>query len=402
MEPRKVSNTQKTISLNGRTITLLGTAHVSDESIKEVTDAIREQKPDCVAIELDEKRSRSMTDPESYRKLDIIAVLKRKEGFLLLANLVLASFQKRLGENVGIKPGDEMLAAMNTAAELGIPSVMVDRPIAVTLRRAWVKNSLWGKSKLISALIASALDKEKISPEQIEALKKSNEMDSMMTELAEYLPAIKEVLINERDRYLASRIWEANGERVLAVLGAGHLPGVEAYLKKIAAGDETTDTSDIDQVPPKTGLSKYAGWLIPIAIIALVALGFALGGKRIGSEMIGSWIFWNASLAALGTLAAGGHPITIVSAAVGAPVTSLTPVIGVGLVTGVVQAYFCKPKVSDMENLQADATSIKGWYRNRLLRVLLVFLLSTLGSSTGTFIAGADIVKSFGAFFAAH
>ena len=402
MEPRKVSNTQKTISLNGRTITLLGTAHVSDESIKEVTDAIREQKPDCVAIELDEKRSRSMTDPESYRKLDIIAVLKRKEGFLLLSNLVLASFQKRLGENVGVKPGDEMLAAMNTAAELGIPSVMVDRPIAVTLRRAWVKNSLWGKSKLISALIASALDKEKISPEQIEALKKSNEMDSMMTELAEYLPAIKEVLINERDRYLASRIWEANGERVLAVLGAGHLPGVEAYLKKIAAGDETTDTSDIDQVPPKTGLSKYAGWLIPIAIIALVALGFALGGKRIGSEMIGSWIFWNASLAALGTLAAGGHPITIVSAAVGAPVTSLTPVIGVGLVTGVVQAYFCKPKVSDMENLQADATSIKGWYRNRLLRVLLVFLLSTLGSSTGTFIAGADIVKSFGAFFAAH
>lgn len=402
MEPRKVSNTQKTISLNGRTITLLGTAHVSDESIKEVTDAIREQKPDCVAIELDEKRSRSMTDPESYRKLDIIAVLKRKEGFLLLANLVLASFQKRLGENVGVKPGDEMLAAMNTAAELGIPSVMVDRPIAVTLRRAWVKNSLWGKSKLISALIASALDKEKISPEQIEALKKSNEMDSMMTELAEYLPAVKEVLINERDRYLASRIWEANGERVLAVLGAGHLPGVEAYLKKIAAGDETTDTSDIDQVPPKTGLSKYAGWLIPIAIIALVALGFALGGKRIGSEMIGSWIFWNASLAALGTLAAGGHPITIVSAAVGAPVTSLTPVIGVGLVTGVVQAYFCKPKVSDMENLQADATSIKGWYRNRLLRVLLVFLLSTLGSSTGTFIAGADIVKSFGAFFAAH
>ena len=402
MEPRKVSNTQKTISLNGRTITLLGTAHVSDESIKEVTDAIREQKPDCVAIELDEKRSRSMTDPESYRKLDIIAVLKRKEGFLLLANLVLASFQKRLGENVGVKPGDEMLAAMNTAAELGIPSVMVDRPIAVTLRRAWVKNSLWGKSKLISALIASALDKEKISPEQIEALKKSNEMDSMMTELAEYLPAIKEVLINERDRYLASRIWEANGERVLAVLGAGHLPGVKAYLKKIAAGDETTDTSDIDQVPPKTGLSKYAGWLIPIAIIALVALGFALGGKRIGSEMIGSWIFWNASLAALGTLAAGGHPITIVSAAVGAPVTSLTPVIGVGLVTGVVQAYFCKPKVSDMENLQADATSIKGWYRNRLLRVLLVFLLSTLGSSPGTFIAGADIVKSFGAFFAAH
>ena len=402
MEPRKVSNTQKTISLNGRTITLLGTAHVSDESIKEVTDAIREQKPDCVAIELDEKRSRSMTDPESYRKLDIIAVLKRKEGFLLLANLVLASFQKRLGENVGVKPGDEMLAAMNTAAELGIPSVMVDRPIAVTLRRAWVKNSLWGKSKLISALIASAFDKEKISPEQIEALKKSNEMDSMMTELAEYLPAIKAVLINERDRYLASRIWEANGERVLAVLGAGHLPGVEAYLKKIAAGDETTDTSDIDQVPPKTGLSKYAGWLIPIAIIALVALGFALGGKRIGSEMIGSWIFWNASLAALGTLAAGGHPITIVSAAVGAPVTSLTPVIGVGLVTGVVQAYFCKPKVSDMENLQADATSIKGWYRNRLLRVLLVFLLSTLGSSTGTFIAGADIVKSFGAFFAAH
>ena len=402
MESGKVSNTQKTISLNGRTITLLGTAHVSNESIEEVTSAIKEQKPDCVAIELDEKRRRSMSDPESYRKLDIIAVLKRKEGFLLLANLVLASFQKRLGENVGVKPGDEMLAAMNTAAENGIPSVMVDRPIAVTLRRAWAKNSLWGKSKLISALIASALDKEEISAEQIEALKKSNEMDSMMTELAEYLPAVKEVLINERDRYLASRIWEAKGDRVLAVLGAGHLPGVEAHLKKIAAGDETSDTSDIDRVPPKTGLSKYAGWLIPVAIIALVALGFALGGKHVGSEMLGSWILWNASLAALGTLAAGGHPVTIAAAAVGAPITSLTPVNGIGLVTGAVQAYFCKPKVSDMENLQTNAGSIKGWYQNRLLRVLLVFLLSSLGSSAGTFIAGAGIVKSFGAFFTSH
>lgn len=394
-----MSQTQKKLVLNGREITLLGTAHISNESITEVSDTIRSTVPDCVAIELDEKRRDSMTDSDAYRRLDIIAVLKRKEGFLLLANLVLASFQRRMGQNVGVKPGDEMLAAMNTASELGIPSVMVDRPIAVTLRRAWAKNSFWGKSKLISAMIASAFDKEEVSPEQIEALKKSNEMDSMMGELSSYLPAVKEVLIDERDRYLACHIWDAAGSKVIAVLGAGHLPGVQAHLEKIAAGTEQTDTSEISEIPQKQGFAKYAGWIIPVLIVVLIALGFIFGGRTTGREMVGSWIVWNGMLAAIGTLLAAGHPLTVLVAFIGAPITSLCPFIGVGVLTGIVQAVFCKPKVSDMETLQDDVTAFKGWYRNRILRVLLVFLLSSIGSSIGTFVAGAGILKTFSRFF---
>jgi pheromone shutdown-related protein TraB len=395
----KMSQTQKELSLAGRRIMLLGTAHISSESIAEVTDAIRTQQPDCVAIELDEKRRDSMTNPDAYRKLDIIAVLKRQEGFLLLANLVLSSFQRRMGQNVGVKPGDEMIAAMNTAAELGVPSVMVDRPIAVTLRRAWAKNSFWGKCKLISAMIASAFDKEEISPEQIEALKKSNEMDSMMGELADYLPTVKEVLIDERDRYLACHIWEAKGNNVVAVLGAGHLPGVQAHLEKIAAGEEDTDTTAISVIPKKSKGAQAAGWIIPAIIVALIVLGFIFGGKSTGNHMLGSWIIWNGSLAAIGTLIAGGHPLAALVGFIGAPITSLCPFIGVGMFTGIMQAIMCKPKVSDMETIQDDVTNLKGWYRNRILRVLLVFLLSSIGSSIGTFVAGADIIKALSSFF---
>ena len=244
-----MSNTQKVLTLNGRTITLIGTAHISQDSINEVTEAIKTQKPDCVAIELDQKRCDSIKNPDSWRQLDIIKVLKRGEGFLLLANLVLASFQKRMGQNVGVRPGDEMVAAMKVAEELNIPTTMVDRPIQTTLRRAWAKNSLWGKCKLLSAMISSAFTSEKISSEEIEELKNNSEMDSMMKELSDYMPTVKEVLIDERDKYLASHIWESKGSNIIAVLGAGHLPGVQAYLEKIAAGQESTDTTEIANIP---------------------------------------------------------------------------------------------------------------------------------------------------------
>ena len=387
-----MSQTEKCLVLNGREITLLGTAHISSESITEVTDAVKQKMPDCVAIELDEKRYKAVMDPDSWRNLDIISVLKKKEGFLLLANLVLASFQRRMGSNVGVKPGDEMKAAILQAQELGIPSVMVDRPIQITLRRAWSRNSLWGKSKLLAAMIASAFDDDEVSAEQIENLKKTSEMDSMLNELAGYLPAVKEVLIDERDRYLAGHIWESKGNKVLAVLGAGHLGGVQKHLELMAAGKESSDTSDISDVPKKTTPSQIAGWVVMAAVIAGIAVGFIFGGRKIGEDMIFKWLFWNAILAAAGSLIAGGHPITIIAGAVAAPFTSLCPFIGVGMVTGIVQAVVCKPKVSDMEFLQQDAGSIQGFYRNRILRVLLVFFFSTMGSAAGTIVAGASFV----------
>lgn len=388
-----MSNTQKVLTLNGRTITLIGTAHISQDSINEVTEAIKTQKPDCVAIELDQKRCDSIKNPDSWRQLDIIKVLKRGEGFLLLANLVLASFQKRMGQNVGVRPGDEMVAAMKVAEELNIPTTMVDRPIQTTLRRAWAKNSLWGKCKLLSAMISSAFTSEKISSEEIEELKNNSEMDSMMKELSDYMPTVKEVLIDERDKYLASHIWESEGSNIIAVLGAGHLPGVQAYLEKIAAGQESTDTTEIANIPSKTLGAKIKGWIIPAIIVILIGMGFYFGGRNKGTELVLSWVLWNGALSAIGSIIAAAHPLTILVSFIGAPITSLCPFVGVGFLTGITQAFICKPKVKDIEDLSTDAGSLKGFYKNRVLKVLLVFILSSLGSSIGTFVSGADIIS---------
>lgn len=388
-------STQKILELNGRQIVLVGTAHVSRASIEEVERAIDEQNPDTVAIELDENRLENIENQDSWKKMDIIKVLKNRQGFLLLANIVLSSYQKRMGDGAGVKPGDEMMAAIKKARARGIPQVMVDRPVSVTLRRAWAKNSFWGKCKLFSMLIATAFSREQISETEIENLKQSSEMDTMMQELSSYLPAVKSVLIDERDFYLASKIWGCSGSKVLAVLGAGHLGGVESCLKKIAAGELAPDVSQISSVPEKSAASKAALWIIPVLIVCLIAAGFVFGGIEKGADLIGSWVLWNGILAGIGAVLGGAHILTVLVSVAGAPFTSLCPFVGIGLVAGIVQAAVRKPAVRDMENLQNDAVSLKGFYRNRILRILVIFFLTSLGSSIGTFIGGASFVSIF-------
>ena len=386
-----MSQTQRVLDLNGRKITLIGTAHVSAESITEVENTIRELKPDSVAIELDDGRAESIKNKDKYSQLDIVKVLKNHQGFLLLANLVLASFQRRMGQNVGVKPGDEMLAGMKVAEELSIPTVMADRPIQVTLQRAWAKNSLWGKCKLLATLLSSAFSKEEMSASEIEDIKEKNEMDSMMKELADFMPVVKEVLIDERNLYLAKKIWDSEGNNIVAVLGAGHLDGVVENLEKLASETIDGNLDEISVVPKKGIGGKILGWLIPVAIVGLIVAGFIYGGTQLGTKMIKSWVLWNGICAAILTLIAAGHPLTVIVAFISAPITSLCPFIGCGFVTAIVQAVICKPKVTDMETLQDDVT-LKGFYKNRILRVLLVFILSSLGSSLATFISGADII----------
>ena len=387
-----MSQTQIQLELKGRKITLVGTAHVSKESVEEVKETIKTLQPDCVAVELDEKRADSIQNADRYSQLDLVKVFKRKEGFLLLANLILSSFQKRMGMNVGVKPGDEMLAAMDAARESETPFVLVDRPIQITLKRAWAKNSFWGKCKLLATLISSAFSKEEPDPSEIEKLKERNEMDSMMNELAEYMPVIKEVLIDERDRYLASKIWDAQGRNIVAVLGAGHLPGVQAWLEKLSSKAASSDVSEISIVPKGGIFIKILGWLIPACIVGLIAAGFIYGGVHAGAQMLSTWFLYNAIPAAILTAVACGHPLAILVGFIGAPFTSLCPFIGIGFCTAIVQAIVCKPKVSDMESLQDDVTSLRGFYKNRILRALLVFILSSIGSTIGTFAASADII----------
>ena len=389
-----MSRTERRLLIGGREIILIGTAHVSQESIEEVNAVIRSEVPDCVAIELDEQRLRSMEQKDAWRSLDVVKVLKDGQGFMLMANLILAAFQKRMGENVGVNPGDEMRSAISSARELGIRVDLVDRPIQTTLRRAWAKNSLWGKCKLLAALLSSAFDTQQVSAEEIENLRNSNEMDSMMNELSSYLPSVKSVLIDERDQYLASHIWQCKGNKVVAVLGAGHLPGVESHLQNLGAGTESADTSSIEVIPPAGIGTKIAGWIFPAAIIALLIAGFLTGGAAVSGKMLLRWLLWNGSLAALGTLLAGGHVLSVLTGFIGAPIATLNPLLGIGLFTGIVQAWIRKPKVEDMETLMNDVSSLRGIYHNRILRVLLVFFLSSIGGVIGNIIAVPALVSS--------
>jgi len=389
-----MKQTVKRIEANGREIILVGTAHISQDSIEEAASAIRTEKPDCVCVELDADRMQALKNEKGWQELDITKVLKDGKGFVLLANLVLASFQKRMGADVGVKPGDEMKEAVRIAEEEGIPTALVDRPIQVTLKRAWAKNSLWGKSKLLATLIASAFSDEELKPEDIENLKEQGAMDGMMEELAKYLPTVKEVLIDERDRYLASHIWESKGKKIVAILGAGHLPGTEKFILELAAGTKSPDTTDISCVPPKGIGSKIAGWAFPTAIVALIAAGFFIGGASTSLEMLFRWFLWNGTLAALGTILALGHPIAILVAFFGAPLATANPIIAVGLLSGLTQAWVKKPQVGDMEHLASDVTTVRGFYRNRISHVLLIFFLSSLGGAIGNFIAVPALVTS--------
>jgi len=389
-----MNQTIRRIEANGREIILVGTAHISRESIEEAKAVIQGEKPDRVCVELDEGRLQSLKNDKGWQELDIVKVLKQGKGFLLLANLVLSSFQKRMGDDVGVKPGDEMKESIRAAEEANIPASMVDRPIHVTLQRAWAKNSLWGKSKLLATLVSSAFSSDEMSAEDIEKLKDQGAMDGMMDELAGYLPTVKEVLIDERDRYLGSRIWESEGKKIVAILGAGHLPGTEAIIREIASGARDSNTDDIASVPPKGIGSKIAGWAIPAILVLLVAAGFFMNGAQASWDMLLRWILWNGCLAAVGTAIAFGHPLAILTSFVCAPIATLNPFLGVGLFSGVVQAWARKPRVQDMEKLASEVSSIRGFYSNRISHVLLVFFLSTMGGAIGNFIAVPALVSS--------
>ncbi|MDR0623967.1 MAG: TraB/GumN family protein [Treponema sp.] len=390
-----MNNNCITLSFNNREITLIGTAHVSRESINEVSRVIREIKPDVVCVELDQGRYSSISQKENWEKLDVVKVFREGKGFLLIANLVLSSFQRRLGNELGVKPGEEMKTAVETAEELKIPYALCDREVQITLRRAWARCGFRSKCKLLASLLSSAFTTEKLSEAEIENLKNRSELDGMMSELAAYLPGVKETLIDERDRYLAAKIWTAGFPaagaespfRAAAVVGAGHLPGLKAHLEQMAAGKETPETADLDTVPPAGFLTKAAGWIIPLLIAALIFLGFFRSGAEVSLAMLRNWLLWNGSLAALGALAALGHPLSIIVSFLGAPVATLNPFIGVGFFSGITEAWLRKPRVSDTETISADVTSLRGIYRNRITKALLVFFLSTLGGAIGNFIS---------------
>jgi len=383
----KISETMTLIRVDEKEIVLLGTAHVSSRSQTEVEKALDTVAPNHVCVEMDEGRLRNLDDKGKWSSTDIRNVLKRGQGFMLMANLALSSFQRRMGLSTGVQPGAEMKAAVDAARERNIAFSCCDRSIQVTLSRAWRLSSFWSKLKLISSLFASVLTNESAKPEEIEKLKEADAMQNMMNELASYLPAVKTVLIDERDFYLASKIVHSPGTKILAVVGAAHAPGIIKLMGEIVAGERGSETRNLETTPPRRWYGKALPWIIPSLIVGLFAFGVYRSGFGKILEMGKIWVLFNGVLASLGALIALAHPLTILISFVGAPFTSLNPTIGVGMVAGLLEYMFRTPRVSDMENLKTDILGIKGWYRNRITRILMVFFLSSIGSSVGTFIA---------------
>jgi pheromone shutdown-related protein TraB len=381
-----MSQTIRRIELKNRVVVMAGTVHISRESADEVRALIEAEKPGRVCVELDESRYRSMSQENGWRSLDIVKVIREGRGFLLLANLALAGFQRKMGADVVGKPGEEMLAAVAAAEAAGIPYSFCDRELQVTLKRAWGKSNFWNKSKLLASLVDSAFSSEKLSVEEVEKLKEKNELDSMMAELAGYLPSVKEVLIDERDRFLASRIYLSSENLVVAVVGAGHLDGIEARLRELDSGEASPDASEIEAPPPPSKAAKIAGWAVPFLIVGLLALGFLKSGGHAWEDLL-RWLLLNGSLAALGSALCLSHPLTILVSFVAAPIATLNPFVGVGLFAGLAEAYLRRPRVSDLESLAEDVTTIKGFYANRVTKILLIFFMSSIGGMIGNFIA---------------
>jgi pheromone shutdown-related protein TraB len=385
------SETRIDLRLAGREIILIGTAHISRESIDETRTVIQREQPGMVCVELDSGRFASMTQKDTWAKLDIVNVIREGKGFLLIANLVLSSFQHRLGNELGVKPGEEMRAAVDTAKELDIPYSFCDREVQQTLRRAWTSCGFWSKCKLLAGLLNSAFTTEKLSEAEIENLKKQSELDGMMQDLADYLPEVKATLIDERDRYLAAKIWENSAQsrnnKTVAVAGAGHMEGIKAHIERISNGVEDSDVSNLETSPPPGVGGKILGWVVPLVIAAIIAAGFFHAGADLSIAMLVKWLLWNGSLAAVGALIALAHPLAILVSFIGAPIGTLSPFIGVGLFSGVAQALLCRPRVNDAETLTESITNIKGIYKNRITHVLLVFFLSSLGGMIGNLIS---------------
>jgi len=372
------------LTLDDREYVLVGTAHISKESVATVNSVIREENPDTVCVELDEQRHRALRNPRHWESLNLIQVLKQGQAPFLLANLALASFQKRMGLQTGVKPGAELAAAAETAENLGISLQLIDREIRTTLLRAWRKAGFWKKMNLFAALLASMFDSQKLNEEELAKLRQTDTLSAMLDEMAQVLPTVKTILVDERDTFMSHNIRKAPGKKIVAIVGAAHLPGI---LKKLEHSFSPEEIKELAVVPPKSGVSKVLPWLIPAIVVGLFVAGFMAGDTRQLAEAAIAWILANGLLSALGALLALGHPLTILAAFIAAPITSLNPTIGAGFITGLVQAIVSPPQVKDMEQVSEDIARWSGWWHNRLTRVLLVFFLSSLGSAIGTFVA---------------
>ncbi len=368
-------------------IILVGTAHVSRQSVELVQQIIQEEKPETVCVELCAGRFQTLRQSESWQQMDIVKVIKEKKAFLLLSNLILAAFQKRIAAKLEIRPGQEMIQAIETAEAMGAAVHLADRDVRVTLARTWGQMGWWARCKLIANLVLSFGQADEIKAEDVEAMKQQDMLATILDEVGQSLPTVRRTLIDERDQYLTEKIRTAPGQKIVAVVGAGHVPGILRYW------DRPVDLSQLDGMPPKGRTGEVLKWLFPGIIVALLVYGFFMGGKDVGLHMLVWWSLATGLLAGVGALLALAHPLTVLSAVVAAPVAAIHPLIAAGWVSGLVEAMSRKPQVRDFEHLQEDIQSMRGFWHNKVTRILLVVAFTNLGTTLGIFVAFPLMMK---------
>lgn len=386
----RYSKDVQTIHKDGREYIIVGTAHISRQSADLVREVIENEKPDVVCVELDEKRMIALSEKNRWENLDLKNIIRQKQLSTLIVNLVLSSYQKKLGEKLGVTPGTELLEAIQTAKEKNIPIELCDREVRITLRRAWHSMGFWQKMKLIAGGFGGIFEKQELTEEKLAELRSKDVLSEMMDELGKAMSVLKKVIIDERDHYIAEKMRQSKGEKIISIVGAGHVNGIIKSLES----DDKIDLKEIEVIPKPSPVTKIIGWGIPAIIIgSILFIGYSKGLNEAGDNAL-FWILANGIPSAIGALIALAHPFTILTAFLAAPVTSLTPLIGAGYVAAFVQAYFQPPLVKDFQNVAESARKFSMWWNNKLLKVLLVFILASLGSVLGTYVGLYEIVKN--------
>lgn len=369
---------------------IIGTAHISRQSADLVKKVIEEAKPDVVCVELDEKRFKALSEKNRWENLDLKTIIREKQLSTLMINLVLASYQKKLGEKLGVSPGTELLEATKAAQANNIPIELCDREVRITLRRAWRSMSFWQKIKFMTGGLAGLFEDQELTEEKLAELRSKDVLSEMMEELGKALPVLKRVLIDERDTYIAEKMKRANGKKIVSVVGAGHVKGIINHFNE----DHNVELENIEEIPPSSPVVKIIGWAIPTIIIgSIIYIGMSKGLTEAGDNAL-FWFLANGIPSALGAIIAVAHPITILVSFFAAPFTSLTPVIGAGYVAAFIQVYFQPPVVKEFQAVTTDFNKPAQWWKNKLLKVFLVFILTSLGSVVGTYVGFFEIVSN--------
>ena len=376
------------IYLNDKEYILIGTAHVSKQSAEQVKLLIESEKPNSVCIELDDQRFKTITEGNKWKDTDIFKIIREEKATLLLINLIISSFQKRIARQFNINAGQEMIQGIESAKEIGAELVLADRNIQITFSRIWHEVGFWGKAKLLMEILLSIFSDVKISEEELEKIKSQDMLNSALKDFAVHFPKLRIPLIDERDQYLAQKIKDAPGNKIVAVLGAAHVPGIKNEILK------EHDLEKLSQAPPKSKAVQIISWTIPVVIIALIIATFFTNPSA-GAQQTINWILWTGSFAAIGTALAFGHPLSILTAFVAAPISTLHPLLAVGWVAGLVQAYIKRPNVRDVEMLSEDIFSLRGFWYNKVTRILLIVTLANIGGSIGSLVGGLEVIQRF-------